>query len=170
MKATKFVVLAAGILGIVSFFLPLIAVQKSGIEGKLSAFVIVKGIDKASEVVNGGAAAAASAADVSEANDALAKIKGIVLGIYAPAALLLLIGAIGVARKKFGRVAGTFSLLIGLIGLGIASLLLTAAKDPGVSQANDSGGVAGVGMYVMFLAALLGAVAGLVTLVKPDRG
>ena len=47
-------------------------------------------------------------------------------------------------RKKFGRVAGTFSLLFGLIGLGIGALLKQANLAPSGSEAMrlvEGGGV-----------------------------
>ena len=166
MKGIKLMVLVAGLAGIAAFFLPLVAVQKSGVEGALSAYRIVVGIQEAQQVVSGAAGQGVGAADIAEANKALGGIKGIVLGIFAPAVLLLVLGLTGVARKKFGRVAGVFSLLLGLLGLGIAAILLSAAKEAGGS----SGDVAGAGMYVMLAAAGLGALGGLMALVKPDRG
>lgn len=172
MKASKFVVLVGGVLGLIAFFLPLIAVQKSGVSGKLSAYRIVAGITAAQQVVDKASAlpeAQPNKKDFKEANDTLGAIKGIVIGLFVPVWLLLLIGGIGAARKKFGRVAGSFSLLVGLIGLGVASLLLGAAQDKTVTSVTNES-VAGVGMYVMFLAAALGAIGGIMTLIKPDKG
>ncbi len=171
MKASKFVVLLGGVLGVIAFFLPLIAVQKSGLTGKLSAYRIVAGVTKASQVVKEASAMSEgeNKENLEEANKALADIKGVVIGMYVPVWLLLLIGGIGVARGKFQRLGGTFSLLIGLIGLGVASLLLSAAQSKDVTSATQES-VAGVGMYVMFLAAAMGTIGGLITLVKPDRG
>lgn len=162
-KAAKFIVLGAGILGLIGFFLPMISVQKSGIEGKLSAFQIVKGIDSAQDVVGEAGAAAAGTADekraVSEANDALGAVKGIVLALFVPALLLALFGGIGAAKKRFGRGFGVTSLLVGLLGLGIWALLSSAAE-----------GSAGIGLHMLLLTGLGGIIGGLVATVKPDRG
>jgi hypothetical protein len=165
-KATRFIVLAAGILGLASFFLPFVAVQNSGVKGQLSAYTIVKGIDDAQEVVKSSAVPAHVAKkDLAEVNAALSQVKGIVLGLYAPLALLVVIGVVGLSRKKFGRVAGSFSFVVGLIGLAVAALLLSAASEEPTAES-----FAGIGMYIMLAAAGLGALAGLVTLFKPDRG
>lgn len=161
-KAAKFIVLGAGILGLIGFFLPMISVQKSGIEGKLSAFQIVKGIDSAQDVVGEAGAAAGTVeekAAVSEANEALGAVKGIVLALFVPALLLALFGGIGTAKKKFGRGFGVTSLLLGLVGLAIWALLSSAAE-----------GSAGIGLHMLLFTGLGGIIGGLVATVKPDRG
>ena len=61
-------------------------------------------------------------------------------------------------RKKFGRVAGTFSLLFGLIGLGIGALLKGAAE-----------GDSGIGLTLLLVTGVAGVVGGLIALVKPER-
>lgn len=165
-KATKYIVLAAGLIGLVAFFMPLIAVQKSGVEGKLSAYRIVKGIDSAQDVVKEAGAGAGTVEDkqaVEEANKALGDVKGIVLAIFGPALLLALFGGIGAAKKRFGRGLAIPSFLIGLIGLGIWALLNSAAS------AGDGESVAGVGMHMLMLTGLGGTIGGLFAMIKPDR-
>lgn len=110
MKASKFIVLAGGVLGIVSFFLPLVSVDHDGVRGTASAFDVVS-----------------KAAQFEE----LANIKTFVYAIYVPAVVLALLGGLGVARQRFGRGAGVLSLLVGLAGLGIAALLKGAAEGDG---------------------------------------
>lgn len=161
-KATKFIVLAAGLLGLIGFFLPLISVNKSGVEGKLSAFQIVKGIDSAQDVVeNEGAAVAGTAAEkemVGDANEALGAVKGIVLALFVPALFLTLFGGIGTAKKRFGRGLGIGSLLFGVIGLAVWALLNSAAE-----------GSAGIGLHMLLLTGVGGALGGLIATIKPDR-
>jgi hypothetical protein len=168
MKATKFIVLAAGIVGLIAFFLPLVAVKDSGVKGAISAFQIVKGIDSAQDVVEGGTATnpAADRAAAKDANEALGKVKGIVLALFVPAALLTLFGGIGAKKQRFGRGLGVGSLLVGLLGLAIWALLSTAAKEAG----GDGGSVAGIGLHLLMLTGLGGLIGGLAALVKPDRG
>jgi hypothetical protein len=88
----------------------------------------------------------------------LGKLRGIVLAIYAPAALLALLGGLGVARKRFGRVAGAFALLSGLAGLGIAAVLQSAA-----------GGYGGIGLSLLLLTGATGIIGGVLALAKPER-
>src|SRR5689334_1267390 len=129
MKATKFIVLVGGILGILSFFLPLVSVTRHGETVKVSAFQVVKGLDQVGDAVD--SAKPTDELDIAtqgEAKKDIGAMKGIVMAIFAPAALLVLIGGLGVARKRFGRGAGALSLVFGLIGLGIATILKSAAE------------------------------------------
>jgi hypothetical protein len=171
MKASKFIVLIGGILGIISFFLPMMSVtQKSGdtsATANVSAFQIVKGIDQLKVAVDDAGSRSdvtVHASDVREAKKDLDSIKGIVMAIFAPALLLALIGGLGLARKKFGRLAGTFSLLFGLVGLGIAMLLRSAA-----AETSADGGSGGIALTILLLTGVAGAVGGLLALVKPER-
>jgi hypothetical protein len=55
-------------------------------------------------------------------------------------------------------VAGTFSLLSGLIGLGIAMILKSAAEGDG-----------GIGLTLLLVTGVAGVVGGLAALIKPER-
>jgi len=159
MKATKFIVLVGGILGILSFFLPLVSVHRSNATGQVSAFQIMKGLDTVSVAVD--TASVKTVEDVqvrSEAKKDVGAMKGIVMAIFAPALLLTLIGGLAVARKRFGRGAAALALIFGLIGLGIGAILKSAAE-----------GDAGVGMTLLLLTGVAGVVGGLMGLVKPER-
>lgn len=164
-KATKYIVLAAGVIGLIAFFLPLVAVQKSGIEGKLSAFQIVKGIDSAKDVVKDAPTGTVEdRAAVSDANSALSAIKGVVLAIFAPALLLFVFGGVGAAKKKFGRGLAIPSMIFGILGLLIWSVLNAAASEGGGGES-----VAGIGMHLLLFTGLGGALGGLIATIKPDR-
>ena len=163
MKASKFVVLVGGILGILAFFLPMVSVTRQGHTATVSAFQVVKGLDAVSselnkEEVKVKAASYGETGSLNDAKDGVGSIKGIVMAIFAPALLLALIGGAGVARKKFGRVAGTFSLLFGLLGLGIGAILKSAAE-----------GDSGIGLTILLITGLAGIVGGIMALVKPER-
>jgi hypothetical protein len=160
MKANKFIVLVGGILGILAFFLPLVSVERDGAKASVSAYQVIKGLDQVEVAVDQGAKQAAYSVETSaSAKKDIGAMKGIVMAVFAPALLLSLIGAAGVARKRFGRVAGTFSLLFGLIGLGIGALLKSAAEGDG-----------GIGLTLLIVTGLAGVVGGIMTLVKPERG
>lgn len=175
MKFTKFIVLAGGLIGLLAFFLPLVAVKDSGVTGALSAYRIVKGIDSADQVIEHANSAAVDSYDKSDefqaskkdANAALGDVKGVVLAIFAPALLLVLIGGVATMRKKFGRLGGVGALLFGGIGLGIWAILNTAANEVAATGGSD---VKGAGMYMLMVTGLCGVVAGILTLAKPDRG
>lgn len=160
MKASKFLVLAGGILGILAFFLPMVTIHRADYTGSASAFQIIKGLSVASDVVGTEEVrvAAINSEAVSSAKEGLDAMKGIVMAIFIPAILLAAIGALGVSKRKFGRVAGVFSLLFGLIGLGIGALLKSAA-----------GPDAGIGLSLLLGTGVLGTLGGLFALVKPER-
>jgi len=159
MKASKFVVLVGGILGILAFFLPLVSVERQGTKASVSAYQIIKGLDQVEVAVDDGMRRAAVDVEMGgEAKKDLGAIKGIVMAVFAPALLLVLIGGAGVARKRFGRVAGTFSLLLGLVGLGIGAILKSAAEGDG-----------GIGLTLLLVTGIAGVVGGIATLVKPER-
>ena len=164
MKASKFVVLVGGILGILAFFLPMVSVSRQGKTVTVSAFQVVKGLEavkaevEKDEVRAQAASTSYDRASYGKAKDGVDGIKGIVMAIFAPALLLALIGGAGVARKKFGRVAGTFSLLFGLVGLGIGAILKSAAE-----------GDSGIGLTLLLITGLAGIVGGIMALVKPER-
>ena len=163
MKASKFVVLVGGILGILAFFLPMVSVTREGKTVTVSALQVMKGLDSVSteldkDEMSTKAAAYGETASLNKAKDGVSGIKGIVMAIFAPALLLALIGAAGVARKRFGRVAGTFALLFGLVGLGIGAILKSAAE-----------GDSGIGLTFLLITGLAGIVGGIMTLVKPER-
>jgi hypothetical protein len=159
MKASKFIVLVGGILGILAFFLPLVSVERQGAQASVSAFQIIKGLDQVEAVVDQGVARReVSVATSASAKKDIGALKGIVMAIFAPALLLALLGGAGVARRRFGRVAAAFSLLAGLLGLGIAAILKSAAEGDG-----------GIGLTLLLVTGVAGVVGGLVALVKPER-
>jgi hypothetical protein len=159
MKATKFIVLVGGILGILAFFLPLVSVERGGAKASVSAYQVIKGLDAVEVAVDeAGAKSSYEVATAASAKKDIGAMKGIAMTIFAPALLLSLIGGAGVARKRFGRVAGTFSLLFGIAGLGIAGLLESAAE-----------GDSGIGLTMLLLTGVAGVVGGLIALVKPER-
>ncbi len=172
MKASKFIVLVGGILGIISFFLPMMSVTQSDSGGEkatvqVSAFQIVKGLEAVKVAVDHADKSHEDVtvhADTAEVKKDLDSIKGIVMAIFAPALLLVLMGGLGVMRKKFGRVAGTFSLLFGLVGLGIAMLLRSAAAETAAD-----GGSGGIALTILLLTGVAGVVGGVLALAKPER-
>lgn len=133
MKASKLIVFVGGVLGIIAFFLPMVAVDRENFHGTASAFQVVKGLD-------------------------VGAVKTFMMIVFAPALVLSLIGGLGVARKRFGRGAGALSLIVGLVGLGIAALLKSAAE-----------GDAGVGLTLLLVTGIAGVVGGVLALARPER-
>jgi hypothetical protein len=163
MKASKLLVLVAGILGVVSFFLPLVSVHREDTIATLTAFQIVKSGDTVAVGIKQGNEKSivhvdATTPDAHEDID-LKTVKQIVMIVFAPTVLLFIVGAFALMRGRFGRLAGLFSLLLGLVPLG-AGLLMNAG-------ANGDGGS---GILALIAAGGVGALGGLLALISPDRG
>lgn len=182
-KILKFAVIGFGALGLVAFFMPLIHVKEAN--AKVSAWQVVKGLDKVKEGADDVAKSAEKAtkilnkakdtaidkaAEKSETvrkhakavSDGAKTAKYIFYIPFFPAAMFVLIGVLAVFRR-FGRGSAISVMLMGLIGIGIWALIRAAAKDVGVQDA--------LGSAVMMLAiSYFGATAcGLVGLFKPEK-
>ena len=145
MKFIKYMVLGAGIIGVLAFFMPLTAVSRAGLTAKISAYDAVVGIDSLQDVVSGQGSELAgegSQKELDEINEGLAEVKTIILMIFVPSAFLLLFGVVGTLKKKFGRGLGAGSLIFGLIGLGIWAIINSAA---GEIEAETGESVKGIG-------------------------
>jgi len=90
---------------------------------------------------------------------------------YVPAALLTLLGFLGILRRRFGRVLGTFSLLLGLASIGtwlaLHFGLQLALREAELRQTQVS---LLFGAHLLLLAGAAGVLAGLGALIRPDLG
>jgi hypothetical protein len=169
-KLTKFVILGGAVIALLSFFLPLVTAENKqlDIHGSVSAFQMVKGLSSMEDVVSGAGQSARSEeakAWVRQTNEAFKSVKGVIALVYAPAALLFLVGLIGTIRGKLGRLGGVGALLFGGVAALFGGVMLSAA-----GSSDASGAQAGLAIYAMLAGGVLGLVGGLVTIVKPDRG
>lgn len=173
-KAAKFMVLVAGIAGLIAFFLPFLKAESQGKSASISAFQAVKGIDTALEKTDAAAAGATTAeakSATAEIADVVNKVKAFLYAMYAPAVLLFLFGLIGVIKKKFGRGFGVLSLLLGLVALGFWALLFMAAGEANKDNtASDVKVALGLGVHLLLVTGILGFLGGITATVKPDRG
>lgn len=183
MKAIKFVILGAGLLGLLSFFLPYAKVQNKelNVDVSFSAMDVMSGVEVAEKGV--GAARKELEAHADEIDDAKTKaevkgnlksfddaldvVKGIILVLFAPAFLFVVIGGVGAARGKLGRLGGSGVMIVGLIGLAANGLMVAAFGTEGVKQ---NGGDAGIAQYLLVISCTIGFVCGLLTVIKPDEG
>jgi hypothetical protein len=174
-KAAKFMVLVAGLAGLIAFFLPFLKAESQGKSASISAFQAVKGIDTALEKTDAATAGAAATPEAKSATaeiaDVVNKVKAFLYAMYAPALLLFLFGLIGVLKKKFGRGFGVLSLLMGLVALGFWALLFMAAGEANKDSTGGDVKVAlGLGVHLLLVTGILGFLGGITNTVKPDRG
>ena len=190
MKAWKFIVLVGGVIGLIGFFLPFMkfGVGSSGTVG-VSGFALVKGLPEARELL-------ASEIEkmpeeqvkkyAAELEDSAKKAGGIIMLFYIPTGLVLLIGAINTARGRMGRLAAVLAILAGgaamlvwvlfqqVMSADVAGQVHAATGDPtgkAIAEAivDNVSVTMGLGLHMILISGILGAVAGLGCLVKPDR-
>jgi hypothetical protein len=158
MKATKFIVLLAGVTGVVAFFLPLIAVPGASSSVTISGFQSVQGISSVAASSADKREGAVSNEELTVINKALDDSKLVILAVFAPALLCALFGLIGVAKGSFGRGLGTLSLVVGAIGFAIWAILNSKAGD-----------IKGIGMWMLLASAAGASLGGIFAVIKPDR-
>ncbi|MCA9675273.1 MAG: hypothetical protein H6709_04950 [Kofleriaceae bacterium] len=176
MKAIKFVILGAGLLGLLSFFLPLVKGTINGETLSFSAGDVMKGVDLAQQGVKQvkdsvtddiSEVAPDAKQSLKDLDDALDTIKGIVILFFAPSFFLFVIGGVGALRKKLGRLGGVGALLIGALGAAMSGFVIAVLSDPGVKEVGFGPGLA---LYLLMVGDVAAVVCGLLTLIKPDRG
>lgn len=177
MKALKFVILGAGLLGVLSFFLPYAKIDMGSDSLSFNALDVMRGVDLAESGVSEAKKAVEASAeldqrtelrsDLREVEDALDMVKGVIIVVFLPFLIFVVIGIVGAIRGKLGRVGGTFALLLGLVAMGINALFLAAW---GSAEVKAAGGNAGFAQYILFVASVTAFIGGLLTLIKPDRG
>ena len=177
MKATKFIVLICGAVGVAAFFFPLVHVKEMGNDAKASAWQFIKGIEKVKEVVKEGDSTI-QASDLKD--DAKGEIKvhaegvkeganvatGIIIGVFVPAGLLLLMGAFG-AMGTFGRGKAAFTFIFGLLGVGVWVLLKMASDQ--ISKDSGAADVLGTAHTMLAVSYFGGTLGGLIALIKPEQ-
>ncbi len=170
-KYTKFVVLGAGALGLIAFFLPLLHVKQGGYEGKASALDIMKGLDEVASKV-GEVEAAAGAMGEHEAQAALGEAKSatntakwLFMVPFVFPILFLLTGGLGLLTR-FSRGMGALTLLFGLIAVALW-FLIRAAGDAVKTEAGIDDPL-GSGVMLLGISYFLAAFAGLFALIKPE--
>jgi hypothetical protein len=190
MKAWKFIVLAGGIIGLLGFFLPFMkfGVGNSGSVG-VSGFALVKGLPEARELLANEIEKMPEEQikkAAAELEDSAKKAGGLIMMFYIPTALVLLIGAVNTARGKMGRLAGFLGLLAGgaailvwvlfqqVMSADVAGQVHATTGDPtgkAIAEAivDNVSVQMGLGLHLILLSGIFGAVAGLGCLVKPDR-
>ena len=172
-KAAKFMVLVAGLMGLVAFFLPLFSFEFQGKPFTVSAFTAVRGGEAVMSHLSSEAGVKAdNSAEVqkvvADMDELMKKVRPFLYLMYAPAALLVLLGIIGVVKQRFGRGFGILSLLLGLVTFGFWALVFFAMGEAKKDQTDVAVGV-GLGVHLLLGTGILGFLGGVTNTVKPDR-
>jgi hypothetical protein len=167
----KYLVLVAGIAGIVGFFLPFVNVhaRDARFGRHPSAFELVRRIEGLQEMTHSLTALGITTSDAqqmaAQAHDQLQTARTAASVIYAPAVLLALLGIACGIRRRMGRLAGFLALILGAASGAVWEVFhYVAASDP------HRGATLGIGAHLLLACGALGVIAGLGALLAPDRG
>jgi hypothetical protein len=167
----KYLVLVGGIAGIVGFFLPFVNVHERDARfGRHpSAFELVRRLEALDEMTQSLTALGITASDAqqmaSQAHDQLQTARTAASVIYAPAALLALLGIVCGVRRRMGRLAGFLALVLGAASGAVWAVFhYVASGDP------HHGATLGLGAHLLLACGALGVLAGIGALVASDRG
>lgn len=168
MKIWKILILVTGLAGLAGFFLPMAKfTDASNTTTSFSALDIMRGGGNAHAVVGKAEAVGEEYAKKmterleAQVETGIMALKGVIAGFFVPALLLTILGGVGVARGKFGRLGGVFALVLGLVSAAIWGIFFLGAKD-------DASYKLGLGLHALLIAGLGGLVGGLGALIKPD--
>ncbi len=138
----------------------MVTVEGGLVTASISAFQIIKGLDEVTVHFDDKdlkVAVADVISSAAETNEGLASMKWIVMAVLAPALLLVLIGGLAVKNQRFGRGVGILVLRIGLVVLGLGSIMFSAAGKDG-----------GIALTLLLVTGISGVVGGLLALVMPE--
>lgn len=176
-SSNRYIVLIAGIVGVLGMFQPLMSVGPRKVRIDVSAYELSFGLSRTHEVFDTRLPLIAELKippDIREARDDIKTVldaaKGAALA-YIPAAVLLLIGAYAVWRKRLGRALGGVALVFAL-----ASIAAYFGLRYGIDYGKDEEPLLrrvqlqlALGANVLLAVGIAGGIAGLSSLLKPDR-
>ncbi len=169
-KLAKYVVLVAGMVGVVGFFFPFFTLTYDGHRADFSADSLVTGIDDIADhaptLRNLDPVAAQNLnSGLATFNEDLKPVRPLFVVVFIPSVLLVALGVLGLALGRFGRGLATIAVLCGIAALAI--YLLLGGLSCEFSQ--GKGGL-GLGARLVAVSGAIGVVAGLFALFKPERG
>ena len=177
MWAWKHVALLAGILGVCAIFAPMLEVKQGRVAVELSANQLSFGFERSRSIIDRDLPRAAekylpdAIRGARDDGRLIAKASKWAVLAYAPAALLLLVGLIGVLRRRFGRALGVAALLFGLasiaawIGLRFGMQIALAQADLKKTEV-----ALRFGAHLLLVVGVAGVVAGIGAIARPDLG
>jgi hypothetical protein len=174
-KVAKHVLILLGLVGVLGVIMPFAEVRKGIAAVSLSAKDLSFGLEKTHAVLDRKLpkiVAKRLGSDVTDTRDDLKLVadglKYAVL-VFAPAALLVVIGIIAVLRRRLGRVLAAMALLMGLVSLA-SWIGLHYAIDYALEEADVKGMTIELmtGAHMLIVSALAGIAIGAAALVKPE--
>jgi hypothetical protein len=174
-KVAKHVLILLGLAGVLGVIMPLAEVRKGIAAVQLSAKDLSFGLEKTHAALDRKLPKLVEKRLGSTVIDTRDELRMVADGLkyaallFAPAALLVLIGIIAVLRKRLGRVLAATALLIGLV-----SLASWIGLHYGIDYALEEADVKGMtielmaGAHMLIVGAIAGMGVGLAALIKPE--
>jgi hypothetical protein len=174
-KVAKHVLILLGLVGLLGILMPLAEVRKGVVAVALSAKDLTFGLEKTHAMLDRKLPAAVERRlgyNVTSTRDDLKMVAdGLrwAIYVYAPAALLVLVGCFAIMRGRLGRGPGFFALLLGLILLG-TWIGMHYAIDYALAEADMKGMTIELrtGAHMLLVPAAAGILIGLAALIKPE--
>jgi hypothetical protein len=176
MKPWKYMMIVAGLIGFAGMFLPLVEVRHGPIVLGFSAKDLSFGMDRTHSLLDKEIPKFAERrlpADLRGAREDARLVaeasRGAALA-FVPAALMTLLGAIGYARRRFGRILGACAFLLGLSSIGAWIGLRFAIRYALEEIALERTTVGlQLGAHTLLAIGGLGLLAGIGALAQPER-
>jgi hypothetical protein len=161
MRGAKWIVLVGGALGILAFFVPMARFTQGGKTYAVSVYELFSGLDALDKPT---ATAAMTAQQKQDAVQTLTELQGVIVGCFAPGALLAIVALIALARRKFGRLGGMLAIVLGALSFLVFAGFTTVADAAGAALSK------GPAMYLLAATGLLGIAGGMLVVAQPDIG
>jgi hypothetical protein len=168
--------LAAGVAGVIGVFLPMVQLSRGPLVVGYTATDLSFGLEKTHAVANKRlprfvAKRMTRVVDTqSDLRDVLDAAKW-AAAAFVPGILLGLFGAIGVARRRVGRVLGALSLVLGAASLaawfGLRYAMQYAAEEADLGKIHVD---LQIGAHALLAIGMIGVIAALGALISPDTG
>lgn len=175
MPASRYLLLIAGILGLLAMFQPMIGLGRRPLRAELSAYDLSFGLEKthfALDMKLPGFATKRVPADVLQTREDIKIVadasRGAALG-YVPAILLLALGALCIWRKRTPRPIAIASGFLGLLSIGAwagvrFAIIYGKDEEPALARL---GFEALWGAHVLLIAGALGVIAAITAFTEP---
>jgi hypothetical protein len=175
MKPWKHMLLIAGVAGVIGLFLPLVEVRHGPIVVGFTAKQLSFGMDQTHSILDAKLPRFAERrlpTDVRTMREDARLVadasRGAALA-FAPAALLAVLGIVGFARRRFGRIFGALAVLLGLSSIGawvgLRYVLQYALEEAAFKRTTVA---LQLGEHALLVIGALGVLAGIGALARPE--
>jgi hypothetical protein len=172
MKPWKYVLLAAGLLGAIAIFMPMVTIRKGFFEQDFSTRDLVFNGEQTRQTLNGKIPKIAMQHLPKSLQSLRSDLQDVLLAaralsaVFVPAMLLLLLGGFAVYRGACGRVIGAAAVLLGVASMAGWFALRWGLREYGTDSINIQ---LSSGATMLLVVGALGVVGGIGALLQPEK-